>query len=386
MPEKSSIPVTLRTLQIGNDWPTQRVGGLNRYFSDLLRHLPAAGTAVHGMVVGPPEIERETNGVVQPFALASDSMYRRVSRARQAALATIDHDHIDLIASHFAIYSLALGPKIKLPPMVVHFHGPWAAESNVENSASLSTRVKRYLEQSVYQRAERFIVLSQSFKHELVSRYHVREDKVGVVPGGIDVDRFNIRDTRAEAREKLGWSKDRPVLLVVRRLVRRMGLETLIEAMKTVVKRHPDVLLYVGGSGPLAEELVATISVGGLDQNVKLLGRISEADLPLAYRAADMTIVPTQSLEGFGMITLESLASGTPTLVTPVGGLPETIAPFAAQCIFKTFEAADMADLLTEVIQGSTTIPSEQQCRDYALTFAWPLIAKRVRAVYDQAR
>lgn len=384
--KQDSIPATMRTLQIGNDWPTQRVGGLNRYFSDLLRHLPGTGTAVHGMVVGPPEIKNETNGVVEPFALATDPLYQRIYRARRAARAEIRRNRVDLIASHFAVYAPPLGPLPKLPPMVIHFHGPWAAESHVERSASLSTRVKRFLEQSVYQRAQRFIVLSHSFKSELVSRYKVPEEKVVIVPGGIDIDRFHTRGSRAEARQRLGWATDRPTLLVVRRLVRRMGLETLVEAMRTVARQHPDVLLYLGGAGPIAEELLATIAASGLEKNVKLLGRISEADLPLAYRAADMTIVPTQSLEGFGMITLESLASGTPTLVTPVGGLPETIAPFAPQCIFKTFEAADMADLLMEMLRGARPLPNDQTCREYALTFAWPLIAKRVRAVYDQSR
>ena len=78
------------------------------------------------------------------------------------------------------------------------------------------------------------IVLSRSFQGELVSRYGVDEDLTRVIPGGIDTERFNVSTTRSEARRQLGWPEDRPILLTVRRQVRRMGLENLIDAMEQV--------------------------------------------------------------------------------------------------------------------------------------------------------
>ena len=113
---------------------------------------------------------------------------------------------------------------------------------------------------------------------------------------------------------------------------------------------------------------------------------MSEADLPLAYRAADITVVPSLSLEGFGLVTLESLASGTPTLVTPIGGLPEVIEPLAPQCIFAEASTSAMASRLKEILLGSVQLPSEGECRGYASeNFAWPRIAEKVRTIYDEA-
>jgi glycosyltransferase involved in cell wall biosynthesis len=113
---------------------------------------------------------------------------------------------------------------------------------------------------------------------------------------------------------------------------------------------------------------------------------VSEIDLPLAYRAADITVVPSQSLEGFGLVTLESLASGTPALVTPIGGLPEVIQPLAPQCIFAESSTSAMASLLREVLRGSVQLPSEGDCRRYASeNYAWPRVAERVRTIYDEA-
>jgi glycosyltransferase involved in cell wall biosynthesis len=165
-----------------------------------------------------------------------------------------------------------------------------------------------------------------------------------------------------------------------------MGLENLIDAARLLVLQCPDVLVLLGGTGPLAEELQRRIVELDLKRNVRLLGRISDVDLALVYRAADMTVVPSQSLEGFGLITLESLASGTPVFVTPVGGMPEIVKPFAPACIFESTSAADIANVLSDALRAKRPIPSDDACRTYSSeNFSWPLIAQRVRAVYDEA-
>jgi glycosyltransferase involved in cell wall biosynthesis len=176
------------------------------------------------------------------------------------------------------------------------------------------------------------------------------------------------------------------VLLAVRRLVRRTGLENLIEAAKLLVTQQPDVLVLIGGSGPMAGELQRRITDYKLDANVRMLGRIDDADLPMAYRAADMTVVPSQSLEGFGLITLESLAAGTPVFVTPVGGLPEVVMPFAPECVFAGASSVEMAAVLGEALRGERLMPTQEACRTYAASqFSWSRIAQKVRSVYEEA-
>ena len=378
-------PITIRSLQIGNDWPGQRVGGLNRYFSEILRHLPRAGVQVRGLVVGPESIYQETEGLVKPFARSDDPMYKRLYCARREILNEIGSGNIDLLVSHFALYTPPLGLWTKRVPLTVHFHGPWAAESGVEHPTSRRQWIKHTLERSVYRRAKRIITLSRSFQSELVSNYGIDEKITRVVPGGIDLDRFNIRLRRLDARHRLQWPPDRPIVLAVRRMVRRMGLENLVDAMRTVVAVQPDVLLVLGGKGPLSSELQQRVVDYGLEGNIRFLGRIPEEDLAVAYRAADMTVVPSVSLEGFGMITLESLACGTPALVTPVGGLPEIMLPFAPQCVFANTSTAEMAGVLSDVLTGKITLPNEQSCREYAERFSWQNISEELSRVYEEA-
>ena len=376
----------IRTLQIGDDWFEERDGGLGRYYFELLRHLPATGTTTRGLVVGSPRVTESTGGAVIAFARPNDSMLPRLWAARQAALAEIESGSIDLVASHFALYALPIVDRLHSKPHVVHFHGPWSGESGAEGAANTNARIKRVVERIVYSRAKRLIVLSHAFKQELIHRYGIAEELIRVVPGGIDVERFNVTLTREEARQRLDWPTDRPIILSVRRHVRRMGLEDLIDATKLLVQQHPDLLVLLGGSGPISGELKTRIAEFGLEKNIQMIGRIDEADLPTAYRAATMSVVPSQSLEGFGLITLESLASGTPVYVTPIGGLPEVLQSFAPECVFPGVSSAEIAVVLSEVLRGARRIPTEGACRAHAIAgFSWPLIAGRIRTVYEEA-
>ena len=375
----------MKVLQIGDGWAEERPGGLNRYFANLTRSLPAAGVQVRGLVVGSDLAAKQTNGAVLSFAPKSASTWKRVLQARHAIETQLRAEHFDLLVPHFALYGALRGRLARKTPSVVHFHGPWAAESNVETSARQRSSLKFHMEKSLYSKARRIIVLSKAFQKEVVEGYGIDESLTRVVPGGVDTDRFNALGTRAEARQILGWPLDRPIVVGVRRLVRRMGLENLISAIAVVVKTYPEVLLYLGGSGHIAGELRAQISSLGLDSNAKLLGRVPEEHLPLVYRAADLTVVPSQHLEGFGLITLESLASGTPVLVTPVGGLPEILQPFAPQCVLPDTSTDAITGALLQVFQGVLSIPGEKACRAYAEGFAWSIIAERISAIYQEA-
>lgn len=115
------------------------------------------------------------------------------------------------------------------------------------------------------------------------------------------------------------------ILFTVRNLVPRMGLKNLIYAIKEVVKVTPDIYLVLGGDGPLKKDLIALTKQLGLEGLIRFVGFIPEGELPDYYRMGDIFILPTVELEGFGLVTLEALASGVPVLGTPVGGTVEIL-------------------------------------------------------------
>ena len=165
-----------------------------------------------------------------------------------------------------------------------------------------------------------------------------------------------------------------------------MGLENLVEAMAEVCQQYPETMLYIGGKGELADTLQAQINRLELTENIKLLGYVADDDLPLCYRAANFSLVPTVALEGFGLIVIESLAAGTPVLGTPIGGIPEILRPFSADMVFASPETQDLASGIIEVLSGKRQLPSSKSCLDYVrANYTWEAIAPQIKDIYLKA-
>jgi len=241
--------MSLRTLQIGRVWASEDSGGADRVLTDLARYLPDYGVSVEAIVAGPVQ-EPAPVGVFSLGDAASGTAARWLG-ARRLLRERVTANRIDAVASHFALYASAALGRLRRMPHIVHFHGPWAAESRQEGASRLSGATKWAIERAVYRSADRMIVLSESFARLAERSYRVSPDRLRVVPGAVDLQRFEVTEDRATARRELGWPNDRPILTTVRRLVHRTGVDRLIDALPAVVARVPDVLLCVAGKGPL---------------------------------------------------------------------------------------------------------------------------------------
>jgi glycogen(starch) synthase len=377
----------LQTLQLGMQWFGEDAGGLNRVYAHLLAELARTGVGVHGLVAGTDDVAHASGGLVHAFAPTTAPLLTRLRALRTASRAWLRQHPDAVVVSHFAMHAHPVLSQLGAHPFVVHFHGPWGAESRVEGAGALSVLAREMVERRVYRRADQAIVLSPAFRDVLAREYRVPMERMHVIPGGVDVDRFAIAASPSECRRTLDWPTDRPIVLCVRRLVRRVGVDTLIDAANVLRARVPDALVLVAGTGPLRGELEARVAALGLEQHVKFLGFVPDEDLPTAYRAADLTVVPTAALEGFGLITVESLAAGTPCVVTPVGGLTDVIAPLAPQLVAHTTSAGDIGALLAAALRGEIPLPTARQCERFArVDHDWPVVAARVRQVYEAAR
>jgi glycosyltransferase involved in cell wall biosynthesis len=376
----------MKLLQIGLEWFPEQGGGLDRYYFDCCHYLPQADINITGLLAGSDKVVQDSKGKVTAFAAPHDSLLQRWLKMRTVFPQTLVEDQYDLIVSHFALYTFPILNQLKTLPLVTHFHGPWALESDVEKPKPVAMRVKKQIEKAVYRRSSQFIVLSQTFRDVLHQEYQVPLEKIQIIPGGVDIDRFNISLSPTEARQQLNWHQDRPIIFCIRRLAKRMGLENLIRAMTKVRSLYPDVLLYIAGKGALAETLETQITELELTNNVKLLGYVPDEQLPLCYRAANFSVVPTIALEGFGLIVVESLAAGTPVLGTPVGGIPEILRPFSEDLVFEGCNPEQLATGIIEALLGDRILPSSQACLNYVTeNYHWHKIAQQIKLVYQSA-
>ncbi len=358
------------------------MSGTDRYFQDLIRELPGLGVGVRGMLVGEPaQIEDPMLGI-ESFAAEGSGRLARVRGARRVAAHLLPGT--DLVVSHGVPHVFYIIDKLGDRPFVAHFHGPWALEGKREGAGAFATFTRRIQEAVVYRRAQRYIALSRAFADVLEREYAVDPEHVRVIPGGVDLARFSVDVDIATARAKFGWPEDRPIVLATRRLEPSKGIGALIESIARVRARVPNVLAIVTGTGTLAESLRARVIELGLAEHVRFAGHVASADLPLMYRAADLSIVPSNAWEGFGLSVLESLACATPALVTPVGGLPEVVDALSPKLILRDPSVDAIADGLIAALCDPTTIPSRAACESYARGFAWSAIARRVAAVYRE--
>ncbi|WP_235025213.1 glycosyltransferase family 4 protein [Caballeronia terrestris] len=367
------------------NWFDESPGGMERMVKALVQTLPAQGVSVRALVAASEKVRASTLGVVTPFATPDMPMLKRILALRRSALQLRSERMPDVVAAHFVLYAAPILRMFNGVPKVIHFHGPWSEEAARENEHMLRVRIYRALEDYTYRHGTRYIVLSNAYG-KILTRYGVDERTIRIVPGCVDVARFDIGVDRRTARDTLNLPQDRPIVLCVRRLVSRMGIEDLIDAIASVRQSVTDVLLVIAGKGPLASALQARIEERGLTDHVRMAGFVSEESLPTWYRAANMSIVPTVALEGFGLTTIESLASGTPVLVTPVGGLPEAVAPLSPDLVLERSGAEALGAALTDALLGRIALPDHTSCIRYARSrFDLDVVAAQIADVYREA-
>lgn len=235
----------------------------------------------------------------------------------------------------YTCHSLAFEEYISRSPV------PRNAQERLTHWCHVAAR--RIVERVVLNRSDHILVLSEYTRQKLLTTHGVAAVKISVLPGGVDLERFRPPDEKRSIRSSLGLPEKNRILFTVRNLEPRMGLENLISAFRAVLGRYKDVLLVIGGDGPLGPSLEDQAKREGLDDFVRFVGFIPEEQLPTYYQAADLFILPTRELEGFGLVTVEALASGLPVLGTPVGGTKEILTRLGSDHLFEDLTPASMA-------------------------------------------
>lgn len=186
-------------------------------------------------------------------------------------------------------------------------------------------RARRSVEQAVMSRCHRVAVLSQFMRQRVIGAHGILTDGIALIPGAVDPHAFVPLEDRRLAQAALNLPDNRTILFTVRNLVPRMGLESLLCAIEMLKSTQHELMLVIGGEGPLHAQLQADIRRKRLDHVVRLIGFIPESQLSHYYQAADLVLMPSLQLEGFGLVMVEAMACGTPVLGTPVGAIPEIL-------------------------------------------------------------
>jgi len=225
----------------------------------------------------------------------------------------------------------------------------------------LNVRARRWVEGLVMRRCASVIVLSEFMKQRVQRIHGIPEFRIRVIPGAADPVRFCPPADPVAVRRQLGLPLDKVILFTARRLEPRMGLGNLLQAMVELGPGAGDCLVLIAGEGMLRPALESMIRDLQLSGRVRLLGSIPEDDLPKYFQASDLVVMPTQELEGFGLVTVEALACGVPVLGTPVGAIPEVLARVDPRLLADGSDAQALAAGIRRVLERFRDIPGERE-------------------------
>lgn len=196
---------------------------------------------------------------------------------------------------------------------------------------------------------------------EQVSTMTNFSNKLVVIPSAMDLGAFQQLPTKDSAREELSLPKDKLIFGLIGRFDPQKGQLLLIEAMNKCLNKNFHVVFL--GEPTLHEgddyvrKLKESIDKFELGDRVHL--RPYRKDIITFYTAIDWFVMASKA-ETFGMVTIESLACGTPVLGSNAGGTPEILGDSKGGRLFKTLDSNDLAKQIDSIISDKITIPKQR--------------------------
>lgn len=295
----------------------------------------------------------------------------------------------EVVHSHFWMSGLAaLGAVESLPqeriPVVHTFHALGSVKRRFQGAADTSPTARRWLEPHVGSRAAAIVATSTDEVLEL-GRMDIATGKVRVVPCGVDPSAFSASGPSVP--------KDvRHRILSVGRLVPRKGVDIAIDALARLVKAGEDAeLVVLGSSGGSAEadpeiaRLAESARASGVEERVRFMGQVDQAELPRWYRSADV-VVCTPWYEPFGIVPLEAMGCGVPVVAAAVGGLRDTVVDEGTGLLVPPFDADATAAAISRLFDDDE-LRSElgRAGRERVSTkYTWQQVAHETAEVYGR--
>jgi len=285
---------------------------------------------------------------------------------------------LELVHGLDVLHSQYIAPPVSFVPQVVTIHDVLFETHPELFEGAFSHRSSELIRHSA-KRARAVLTVSEFSRQAILEAYRIPEERVIVTYDAVDHDRFRpLEPPPLELLKRYGL--DRPFVLSVGRLEPRKNLERLIGA---VARLDGDVTLALVGVSDFSFEPILEKVAALPEGTVKLLGGVSDEDLPGLYNLAEALAYPSL-VEGFGMPVLEAMACGTPVLTTRRGALVE-VGGDAVLYVEPLSEDA-ITEGLTQILADTalrTTLRERGLAR--APQFTWDETARRTLLAYRRA-
>ena len=230
----------------------------------------------------------------------------------------------------------------------------WAVAHGVE-----AWNIQRPALQTALRHADRILAVSSYTRDRLLKEQNIDPSKVVILPNTFNPERFKIADKPIHLLKKYGLKPQQPVILTVNRLVSAesyRGYDKILEALPLIRQVIPDVHYIIVGKGDDRPRLEQSIHQCHLQDCVTLAGFIPDSELSDYYNLCDVFAMPSK-LEGFGIVYLEALASGKPTLGGNQDGAIDALCHGELGVLINPDDIQELAQSLIQILQAAYPNP-----------------------------
>ena len=324
----------MRIAILTNEYPPHIYGGAGVHVEYLVKELLAVDGGAHEVHVccfGDQREERDRLRVhgVEPGAdlPATDPRHTRfletvLRNVRMAGLVSgADIVHCHTWYAHFAGCLLRQldDARLVLTTHSLEPHRPWKVEQ-----LGSAYHASSWVEETAYRNADGVVAVSDAMRQDVMTLYDVPENKVRVIPNGIDPDEYRPVE-RPDILQKHGVDPSRPFVLFVGRITRQKGIVHLVNAIEHL-REGTQVVLCAGApdTEDIAREMEAAVAAArsvGRHDIIWIADMLPREETIALYAGADVFVCPSV-YEPFGIINLEAMACETAVVASAVGGIP----------------------------------------------------------------
>ncbi len=399
---------SMRILTFGWDYPPSRNGGLGVACYGLTRELVAAGAEVIFVLPKAQETVggarfvfadqsrsvrvREVESFLKPYHQAASLVHfivgydrdgKPIIRSRtiieeahrfahQASLIARE-ETFDLIHAHdWTSYLAGVAAKLASgKPLILHVHA-----TSFDQAASANVDPEIYkIEREAFAVADQVVTVSQFTKNLIVERHGVLPEKVTVVHNGCDTHEPPRYEPTLHELKVQG----KRVVLYHGRITIQKGVDYFVRAARRVVDVDPSVVFVISGWGDMTRQIIEQVGAMGLSQHVIFAGALWEEERDRMYQSADLVVMPSVS-EPFGLVPLEALQHGTPSLISKQSGVGEVMSHVLRVDFWDVDEMANkiLAALRYPVMRQQLVSEGKQQLQH----LSWREAAHKVYELY----
>ena len=386
----------MKILMLTWEYPPRIVGGIARVVHDLSQRLIKDGhdvTVVTYRDGNTPYFEndkgvkvyRVDNYLIHPNNFIDWIMQLNFNMIAKATEIIAKEGKFDCIHAHdwlvtYAAKSLKNAFNI---PIVATIHATEHGRNN-----GIHDETQRYINDSEWlltYEATEIIVNSNFMKSDLQRTFGLPYEKINVIPNGINLNNFTGIERDYDFRRQYAMDNEK-IILYLGRLVYEKGVQYLIGAMPKILSNYHDSKLIICGKGGMIDELREEVHNLGIDNKVYFAGYCDSKKVQKMYKCADVAVFPS-TYEPFGIVALEAMLAGVPTVVSDVGGLNEIIRHKENGMKSYAGNSNSIADSVLELLFDPKLCDtvSKNAIKEVKELYNWNKIAQDTHYVYEQA-